>query len=556
MTMDGEARDIPREPDNTANCEDISLYGTGILDALDLPTFVISRDCKVLRVNPAATMAFSVKPSDIGRSPGDILGCVENFDRLCAQAMADGAPCRLETRDGDRYFLIRIGPFTAKDGQVAGAVVTLTNVTAFRASIDQAIYEREYTKAILNTVTRPLVVLDAGLRVQTANRAFYSMFGFSRDETQGTPLCNLGNSDWKASAIWQSLALMLAENADFRPVEIEREFPVVGRRAFLLDAHRISRQGNAMLLLGLQDVTEQKKSHEAVLQRTAQFQTLLNEAPLGVYVVDSDFRIREVNPTAYRAFGNVPGIIGRDFDEVIHFFWPKARADEVVAKFRHTLETGEPQVSPEFIEERRDLGVLEYYQWQINRISVPEGGHGVVCYFRDISSLVKARQEIEQKERHLRRLAETIPQLVWTCLPDGNCDYLSSQWITYTGIPEAEQLGLRWLDLVLHPDDRQRTYDAWMAAVQDGEPYDLEYRIKRFDGVYRCFRTRGTASRNAEGAVEKWFGTCTDIEDQKVAEHHMLEQQKRESLGLLAGGIAHDFNNLLVGVLGNASLID
>ena len=72
-------------------------------------------------------------------------------------------------------------------------MLTFTNVTAFRASIDQAIYERECTKAILNTVADPLVVLSADQRIQSGNRAFYTMFGVSRDETQGVPLYDLGN---------------------------------------------------------------------------------------------------------------------------------------------------------------------------------------------------------------------------------------------------------------------------------------------------------------------------------------------------------------------------
>ena len=74
-----------------------------------------------------------------------------------------------------------------------GTVLTFTNVTAFRASIDQAIYERECTKAILNTVADPLVVLSADQRIQSGNRAFYTMFGVSRDETQGISLYELGN---------------------------------------------------------------------------------------------------------------------------------------------------------------------------------------------------------------------------------------------------------------------------------------------------------------------------------------------------------------------------
>ena len=94
-----------------------------------------------------------------------------------------------------------------------GAVLTFTNVTAFRASLDQAVYEREYTKAILNTVTDPLVVLDGELRVQSANRAFYAMFGASREKTQGVPLRDLGDGDWKASALWTSLRAILSDAA-------------------------------------------------------------------------------------------------------------------------------------------------------------------------------------------------------------------------------------------------------------------------------------------------------------------------------------------------------
>ena len=88
------------------------------------------------------------------------------------------------------HFLLRLAPYIGNDQEIVGTILTFTNVTAFRASIDQAIYEREYTKAILNTVMDPLIVLDAGLRIQTANRAFYAMFGVSRDEAQGRSINN------------------------------------------------------------------------------------------------------------------------------------------------------------------------------------------------------------------------------------------------------------------------------------------------------------------------------------------------------------------------------
>jgi PAS domain S-box-containing protein len=138
-----------------------------------------------------------------------------------------------------------------------------------------------------------------------------------------------------------------------------------------------------------------RASEEALRRRTTQFETLLNEAPLGVYLVDADFKIQAVNPTALPVFGDIPDLVGRDFGEVIRILWPEDYADEVVRLFRHTLETGEPHVTPEHIEERRDRKVKEYYEWRINRIPLPEGRYGVVCYFRDISAYVRARQQRE-----------------------------------------------------------------------------------------------------------------------------------------------------------------
>ena len=130
----------------------------------------------------------------------------------------------------------------------------------------------------------------------------------------------------------------------------------------------------------------------------AQFEALLNAAPLGVYLIDEDFRIAAINPVAVPVFGNIPDLTGRDFDAVIHVLWPTQYADEIVRLFRHTLATGEPHVVPEWIEERLDRGITEYYEWQIHRIPLPGNRHGVVCYFRDISRSVLAREALREAD--------------------------------------------------------------------------------------------------------------------------------------------------------------
>jgi PAS domain S-box-containing protein len=124
---------------------------------------------------------------------------------------------------------------------------------------------------------------------------------------------------------------------------------------------------------------------------------------LGVYLVDADFRILEVNPVALPVFGDIPGgVIGRDFEEIIRILWPRDFADEVVGIFRHTLETGQPYVTAERAEKRLDRGVTEYYEWRVDRIPLADGRNGVVCYFRDISAQVRVRKEIEQSHEALR----------------------------------------------------------------------------------------------------------------------------------------------------------
>jgi len=155
-----------------------------------------------------------------------------------------------------------------------------------------------------------------------------------------------------------------------------------------------------------------RQAEEALRRRTAQFETLLNEAPLGVFLVDADLRILEVNPTALAGFGDIPDLVGRDFGEVLHIQWPRQYADEVVRLFRHTLTTGEPYLEPEHVEQRLDRGVVEYYEWQINRITLPDGRYGVVCYFRDISVHVQARSALlaadRQKDEFLAMLAHEL----------------------------------------------------------------------------------------------------------------------------------------------------
>jgi PAS domain S-box-containing protein len=162
-------------------------------------------------------------------------------------------------------------------------------------------------------------------------------------------------------------------------------------------------------------------------------------------------------------------------------------------------------------------------------------------------------QALRDSETRFRQLAESLPQLVWTCGSDGSCDYLSQQWLDYTGMPAIAQLGYGWQQQ-LHPVDRDPAIMAWRAAVAGDTGFRAEFRLRRHDGTYRWFDTRAVPLHDPDGRIVKWIGSNTDIDDRKRFEESQLRSQKLESLGTLAGGIAHDFNNMLLVILGNAQL--
>lgn len=138
-------------------------------------------------------------------------------------------------------------------------------------------------------------------------------------------------------------------------------------------------------------------------------------------------------------------------------------------------------------------------------------------------------EPLRKGEERWRRLVEAL-QLVWSATPDGACDYFSAQWTKYTGVAESELLGWHWMD-VLHPDDRHSTRRVWTDSVAERHAYDVEYRVRRRDGVYRWFKTRGVPIRDSKGGIVNWFGSCTDITDAKHTEealrHARLELEKK-----------------------------
>jgi PAS domain S-box-containing protein len=296
-------------------------------------------------------------------------------------------------------------------------------------------------------------------------------------------------------------------------------------------AHELIARVNVHLQLGRM----RRETGSRLREARERFETLLNEAPLGVYLVDADFRIREVNPTARRAFGDIPDLIGRDVGDVIRALWPRAYADDIIRRFRNTLETGEPYVTAERIERRHGRGVTETYEWQINRIMLPEARYGVVCYFRDISASVAARQAIAESEARYRGMVTQSFAGIAETDATGRFTAVNDRYCEITGYSREELLDRRRQDIT-HPDDLPRSAPLFERLVAGGEPFEIEKRYVRKDGSSVWVHNSVSALRDAAGTVRSTFAVCIDITERKHAEDALraADRAKDDFLAMLS----------------------
>lgn len=151
-----------------------------------------------------------------------------------------------------------------------------------------------------------------------------------------------------------------------------------------------------------------------------------------------------------------------------------------------------------------------------------EAPSGVVSSFSDVTERWQTASALQESETKFRVLADFVPQLIWECRPDGSNTYFNERWVQYTGLSLEESYGTGWA-IPFHEDDKQAAWDAWNHSVTTGEPYHIESRLRAADGSYRWFLMRGVPLRDGSGAILRWFGSCTDIEDLKRTQQDLQE---------------------------------
>ncbi len=446
------------------------------------------------------------------------------------------------------------GRWIASRGEV-GARAADGRVTELRGTI-QDITERKRTEMALLQRERELVEAQRIGRLGTFrwlkkegrvvwSEAVYRMFGVdpSRPVPRGEETAALMTPE-----SWERISkATYAALEDGEPYSMDLELvdrDGTGRRWVTVRGEGLKgADGEVVELAGtVQDVTDRRRVEEALRESQSRFQKLYDSDLVGIGFPDASGAIHEGNDALLRIVGYT-----REDMEAGLVRWDTLTPPEYrELDMLHIAEAAERgSCTPYEKEYLRKDGTRVPILCGFARLGVER--LGTIGFVMDLSAQKAAERKVRERELQFRELAESLPQLVWASDTKGDRVYTNRRYVEYTGLAEEGLMGGRWREL-LHPDDLERTNRLWAHSMATGEPYQNEYRIRRHDGVYRSFLVRGVAMRNAEGEIERWLGSATDIHDQKLAEEAVRRTEKLAAAGRLAATIAHEINNPLAAV--------
>jgi two-component system CheB/CheR fusion protein len=259
-----------------------------LLTSTHVPIIMVGADLRVRRMTQVTERVLNVAPGDIGRPIGDLRLSIEvpQLEALLRE-VAETLTVQereVQARDG-RWYSVRIRPYRTADSKIDGAVISFIDIDAIKRGFEEAKEARDQAQAIITTVREPLVILDAELRVVTANRSFYETFQLRRENTERQSFFDIENHQWNIPQLRTLLEEVLPRGNVFEDLEVEHDFEAIGRRTLRLNARRmLSANGQpALVLLAIEDVTEMKGlEHERGMRVAAEAMTLAKDRFLAV----------------------------------------------------------------------------------------------------------------------------------------------------------------------------------------------------------------------------------------------------------------------------------
>ena len=253
-------------------------------------------------------------------------------------------------------------------------------------------------------------------------------------------------------------------------------------------------------------------------------------------------------------------VIGRDFAEAMRILWPEPVAAEIIANFRHTLDTGEPYYSPDFVNPRHDVEIVEGYEWELHRMTLPDGQYGVICYYFDSTKLRAAEAALRDSEQRWATTLRSIGDAVISTCAQGKVIFMNEVAEKLTGWPLSEAQG-RDLDEIfniVNEMTRSKPENPVAKVIRLGQVVGLANHtaLIRRDGKELPIEDSGAPIRDKDGQVTGVVLVFHDISDKRRAEKAVRDSERLAVTGRMASTLAHEIHNPLDTVGSLLYLID
>jgi PAS domain S-box-containing protein len=303
------------------------------------------------------------------------------------------------------------------------------------------------------------------------------------------------------------------------------------------------------VMLMHEDITEQVEAEQRLRASEERFRSLVTATSTMVWTMTPEGLVHEDSPSWREFTGQTPeewkangwlSAIHSDDRDLASQAFNKCIASHCVYEHEYRL--------------RRANG--EYCWTSAKAVPVFNDDGSVrewVCANTDISDAKRASFAVQASEARFRTITEAMPQMVWSARPNGYHEYYNRKWYDFTGVSPGSTDGEGW-DHIVHPDERTTTWEIWQHSLHTGEPYETQYRLRHHSGQYRWALGRALPVRDDSGNIIHWFGTCTDIHDQKVAEDALREVARRKDDFLAM--LAHELRNPLAPISAAAELME